>query len=331
MTGLKDLERQVQVPKGFTTLGNRLKHIFVSKIQERTTKQSWLRFTEGIRKRYDSHGIKSILLKKRAEAEKPKPENPPYSKYLQPSESEERISPELNLQKSGPVTEMERSGHFTIDSRLKDFLARILNIRIPSVKIYANRVSDALVKKFDADALTYKDKILFRAGRYDPRGKRGIALLGHELTHASRSRIANKNVPRHLMTNLHQDEEQEALDNEKRMLRYLSSTEAYRENRKPSNPALELPNAQVRTQIGMALKLPMSNKGYTEPPNFGSTDNRLAHLQTALSSRDLTLPPETNTNSNTATELSEGQLRLIKGEVYRDIMDRIRTESERGG
>ncbi len=335
----KNIEKQYQVPKDFSTLGERLKHDGLFTIRKRTPKQKWLRITKNIKDKYDSHSTKYDFIKKRVQAKTPKQKHSPGSEYFYPSEPEEDVYPETNLGESGPGSQIEGSSHFILDSRLKDFLADMLNIRIPSVKIYANQASDALAKRFSADALAYEDRILFKAGKYDPRDKRGIALLGHELTHAAQLRMENKNVPEHMMTNVRKAEEHEALNNEKRVLRYFSPIEAYRECTKQSISGTKgsyiddnwLLHTQARTPMTTALKTPVSPRGHKEPSKFSSGNNQLSHVQTALSSRDLRLSPETNTGSNTATELSERQLRLIKDEVYLDIMDRIRIEFERGG
>lgn len=340
----KDIEKQDQVPEDFTTRGEQWKHIALSTIQKRTSKQKWLQFAENIQEKYASQGTKFDLIEKRVQAEEPKQKHSPDSESFYPSAPEEHIYPETEHEESELESKIEQSSHFTLDSRLKDFLAGILNIRIPTVKIYANQTSDTLAKKFSADALTYEDKILFKAGKYDPRGKRGIALLGHELTHAAQSRMQNRNVPEQMIINVPEEEERESLDNETRVLRYFSSTEGNSGYKEPSSlrPMVgsiednRLPRPQARSTKPDLLETPISNREYKKPSGFGSGDNPLSQTQerpprTALSSRDLSLPPETDMNSNTASQLSEQQLRLIKDEVYRDIMNRIRIEFERGG
>lgn len=330
MTELRDIERHEPLVNHFKPLGERLKNISISKIQEKTPRQRCLRFVKKNKRKYCSLSTKFSFLNKRVEAAQTKKEKLPDSTYFHPSESEGGISHEPNFEKGAPESKIERSSHFTMDAHLKDFLSRILHIRIPSVKIYANHASDVLVRKYRADALTYDDNVLFKAGKYDPRGERGISLLGHELTHAAQSRIHNKEVPAQMMTNINETEEREALDNEKRVLRYFSSQEVCIRDNKASNP-VPMPHTQPETPKNTALKLPVSHTGYRKPSNFTPTDNQLSHPRTALSSRDLSLPAETNISSNISTELSERQLRLIKDEVYIDIMDRIRIEFERGG
>ncbi|WKZ16773.1 MAG: DUF4157 domain-containing protein [Candidatus Jettenia caeni] len=216
---------------------------------------------------------------------------------------------ETNFEKENLKTKIERSSHLVLNSSLKDFLAGILSIRIPSVKIYANQASDALAKKFSADAITYEDKILLKNGKYNSHDKEDIALLDHELTHIAESSMEKRNAPGYTRPDIFNRGEQEALNNEKKVLQYFSSIE--------------------------------TSEGYKEPSSFSHGDSyakgnqmplKQAHsIKTALSSRDLGSPSETNMRVNVPTELSEKQLRMIKEEVYRDIMNRIKIDFERGG
>ena len=58
---------------------------------------------------------------------------------------------------------------------------------------------------------------------------------------------------------------------------------------------------------------------------------RAAQPKAAASSRDVNVPPVANTISNGPAQLLEQQLDQIKEAVYRDLMDKIRIEFERGG
>lgn len=241
---------------------------------------------------------------------------------------------ELGQKKDSLKNRAEQSSYFYLDSSLKDFLTGILNIRIPSVKIYANQTSDALTKQFDADALTYNNNIFFKAGKYDPRDRKGVALLGHELTHTAQLKLQDKSSAGSSLTNYSIDE-QEAIDNEKRVLHYFPSVDPYSMNKKILNKNIggtSFREYRHKSEIDSYFKSP------TNPPSFlGNVTNtnksftQIPATRTALTSRDLSLPSESNVNSNSAFQVSEQQFRSIKDEIYRDIMNRIRIEFERGG
>jgi hypothetical protein len=246
----------------------------------------------------------------------------------------QRLDSETDKKKENLEKKAEQSSYFYLDSSLKDFLAGILNMRIPSVKIYANQASDTLTKQFNADALTYKNNIFFKTGKYNPRDKKGIALLGHELTHAAQTEIQDQNLAESKITDyLH--EEQEAIGNEKSLLRYFRSIEANDINKNFSN--LNFGDNHSR-DYGFNSEAIRNLKSSASPDSFlgNSTSTSKYHnknqtSRTALTSRDLSLPSETNLNSNLTFQLSDQQLRSIKDDIYRDIMNRIKIEFERGG
>lgn len=238
----------------------------------------------------------------------------------------------IDRKKDNFEREAERSNHFYLDSNLNNFLAGILDIRIPSVKIYTNQASDALTKQFNADALTYKSNIFFKTGKYDPRDIKGIALLGHELTHATQAKM--QNLPEPAMTDFRL-EEQQAMDNEKKVLNYFSAMEPYNENRIQLNysPA---DNSSKGYRFDSGDYKVYGSPASPNTPDYSANASELNHNQThvprtALTSRDLNLPSETSVNLNSTFQLSEQQFRIIKDDIYRDIMSRIRTEFERGG
>jgi hypothetical protein len=241
---------------------------------------------------------------------------------------------EIDKKKDSSGKKAERSSYFYLDSNLKNFLAGVLNIRVPPVKIYANQASDALANQFNADALTYKNKIFFKTGKYDPRDKRGIALLGHELTHAVQIKTQNQNLPEPKITD-YGHEEQEAIDNEKRVLSHFSSLEPYSGNKNllNQNPIdNSLNDYKFDSGAYGCYENPVSS--YTPGNSSSATKSNNTQIQaprTALTSRDLNLPSETNAGLNSGFQLSDQQFRTIKDDIYRDIMNRIRIEFERGG
>jgi hypothetical protein len=241
---------------------------------------------------------------------------------------------EIDKKKESLEKKAEQSSYFYLDSSVKDFVAGILNIRIPPVKIYANQTSDSLTKQFNADALTYKNNIFFRTGKYNPRDKKGIALLGHELTHAAQIKMQNQNSAGSKIID-YEYGEREAIGNEKSVLRYFLSAEPYGKNKRvldPNSGDNSFKEYRFNSEAYRSYKSSASPSSFLD--NSTSTINHHTQTQiprTAPTSRDLDLPLETSTNSNPTFKLSEQQLRLIKDDIYRDIMNRIRIEFERGG
>ncbi len=348
----------------FATLGKRWKQTAALMIQKRTPRLRWPQFAEQIVGRYayimgifQNNQFPLPLYERIIDSTKNRVNQYPYNSdsienRIQGQKLKQRYLmeggfvhyPELysgiNNKENDIETESERSSYFYLDNSLKNFLAGILDIRIPSMKIYANQASDMLAKQFNADALTYDDKIFFKTGKYDPRDKRGVALLGHELTHAVQLRMQNQNSPERTIAG-HGYEEQEAINNEKRVLHYFSSSELSGRNEKllnrnPGSSYLIEPRFDSEAYRGYknpaSTNYPASTDTSGNPTSINKSHyTQTQSLRTALTSRDLSLPPETNTNSNSTFQLSEQHFRLIKDEVYRDIMNRIRIEFERGG
>ncbi|MHC1754027.1 MAG: DUF4157 domain-containing protein [Methanosarcina sp.] len=340
---LMQREKQESPSGDFVALYNRWKQTAALIVQNRMLKLKWPGFAEKILrnllplKQYmrkpakmwiNQNPYRFDLIKGRTQNQRPK------KKHLIENESVHfpKAYSEIDKKKDSFEKKAEKSSYFYLDSSLRNFLARILNIHIPSVKIYANQASDTLAKQFNADALTHGNNIFFKTDRYDPRDKRGIALLGHELTHAVQAKA--QNLPEPAVTG-YRHEEQQAMDNEKKVLNYFSAIERYDGDKDLLNySSIDNYSKEYRSDSG-------TYKSYESPvsldtPGNSTNTGQLNHTQTrasrtALTSRDLNLSSETNVNLNSAFQLSEQQLRMIKDDIYRDIMNRIRIEFERGG
>ena len=120
--------------------------------------------------------------------------------------------------------QQNRIGHSSygvVNQRLKAFLGNLLKIRVPTVRLYDNPAADHIARTYNADAVTFGDKILFRTGTYRPQDPDGLALLGHELTHAA----ANSQWPVARQAAVEPAEEQRALQNEATVLHHLSTVD----------------------------------------------------------------------------------------------------------
>lgn len=212
-----------------------------------------------------------------------------------------------NIEQQQLVRQIEHSSYSLLDNQIKDFLGKLLKLRLPqTVKIYHNSAADSFTQKLDTDAITYDNKIIFSAEKYQSINLENMALLGHELTHINQNFIQENNN-----TNLQQ--EQLAIRNEQKIINYLATTPVAQtfSSEQKTLPQPRLPNSSI-SNITPSPPLPV--------------------LKTASTSRNLNTPSQmSNLNHKSSGELSPQQLNMIKEEVYRDLIQRIRTEFERGG
>jgi hypothetical protein len=214
-------------------------------------------------------------------------------------------------------THVERSSYLGLDARVKGFLASILGMRLPSVRIYANQASDAALKAFGADALTYEDKVLFSAGNYDPRDPAGIALLGHELTHAALSRTQSQSKLPYGIANTSESEERVALENERKVLHYFSMPQPH-----GALPAPPGPGPREGDAGGNRLR----HTG-TSAPRVAPAARDRSVPQVALAPQDRSVVPEPASKPDTSLLLTWQQLEQVR----RYLMDEIRHDFARGG
>jgi hypothetical protein len=197
-------------------------------------------------------------------------------------------------------TGVTQSPPLPLDGQVRNRLAGVLEMRIPSVKIYTNPAADQVAQQYGADAVTFGRSILFRTGRYEPETPRGLGLLGHELTHAAQPRMPPAVPPAPGAAQAEAQEETLALRNEQRVLNQLTVL--------PGVPA-------AASSAPVAAKAP--------PPTMAA--GRAAASDRAVGDAGEPGPPEPR------IRLSAAQLRQIRDDVYRDLLDRLRTEFERGG
>jgi hypothetical protein len=185
-----------------------------------------------------------------------------------------------------------------LDPYVQGYLSRLLDLRIPAVQIHTGQAADATARRFNADAVSIGPHVMFRAGRFAPDGASGLGLLGHELTHvayAESDRSAGSLDPAAVAR-----EELAALENEVRVLQHLAQ--------KPVMAA----------QIAAPSRQPTSRAlSGTPAPRAASVDRGVA-------------PPADSGSFAAPPELTAQQLGALKEAIYRDLLDRIRTEFERG-
>jgi hypothetical protein len=126
-------------------------------------------YTGGSKRKWiNKNTFKFNLIESRIPDQKPKRKRLIENKSVHYPKARTEINKNTEINKKNDSSEKkaERSNYFFLDSNLKNFLAGILNIRVPSVKIYANQASDTLARQYNADAVTYKDSIFFKTGKY---------------------------------------------------------------------------------------------------------------------------------------------------------------------
>lgn len=186
----------------------------------------------------------------------------------------------------------------TLEPQVHGYLSSLLDLRIPAVRIHTGQAADAAARRLNADAVSFGRSIMFRAGKFDPDSAAGLGLLGHELTHVAQAARAESDsyAGSRSRAALARDE-LAALENERRVLQQATWKPVATAPVAPREPASRAPTA-------------------APPPRAASVDRAMA----PAAEGGLSGPPE----------LSPQQLGALKEAIYRDLMDRIRTEFERG-
>lgn len=189
--------------------------------------------------------------------------------------------------------------------RTQQILEQALHMRLPRVQLHVGVAADAVARRLQADAVTLGDHIFFRAGKYDPGSATGIGLLGHELTHIAQNRLAEAGLSGPQIGGNPRVQEEVALQNEQQIVAHLTGP----------------PEAASLSNMGGSIPVVAANS--RGPVAMGAA----ARPQTAESDRHVAAPAPTMGEQ----ALSPRQLQQIKDAVYRDLLERIRTEFERGG
>ena len=111
----------------------------------------------------------------------------------------------------------------TLDPYVQGWLSRLLDLRIPAVRIHTGQAADATARRFNADAVSFGPDIMFRAGRFAPDSATGLGLLGHELTHVAHTQLDRSAGPRPRRAGR---EEVAAIENERRVLQHATEKPA---------------------------------------------------------------------------------------------------------
>jgi hypothetical protein len=168
--------------------------------------------------------------------------------------------------------------------------------------VHTGDVTDRLLQRRHADAMTSGRDIVIRTEKYDVQRPAGLALLAHEVTHVfQQERAGPPGVPA-------ESEEQTALANE----RYVRDVAPRGPTLNGAPPPMG-PNPPVLT-APPALVAPASPSATR--PQFAEEGRPIDAPAPPLS------PPATNLHSM--------ELRRIQDAIYRDLLLKIRTDFERG-
>ena len=189
------------------------------------------------------------------------------------------------------ATPLPSGGARDLDPALRAFIGRLIGRSIPPVRVHTGRAGDIVARRFDADAVTARRDVFFRSGQFDPATPRGLALLGHELTHVAQMSRSSDQTSRRTAAPAVDSREADALGVERALLA----------GGPPSPLVVSPPPAPPPGQTPQA---PMA----------------------AARGRDA----GSNEGAARTTALTEREMTAIKEEVYRDLRQRLRVEFERG-
>ncbi|MGC4072988.1 MAG: DUF4157 domain-containing protein [Nibricoccus sp.] len=211
-------------------------------------------------------------------------------------------SPHSTPTSTDPVVRVTPAAQKTLPPSMQAMVEQLLQTRLPPIKIRHDQVSDQLARRHQADALVRGDEIHFRRGAYNPATPAGRGLIAHEATHLAWSRGLRPPAASSAAMNMAELEEQLALEVEKHVL-----------HRQPS--PLSAPRESTRAN---------RSPGTAE----ASRSDARSAVRTALTNRELSAE---ESEPAPVAGISENQLRTLKEELYRTLLDRLRSEFERGG
>jgi hypothetical protein len=88
----------------------------------------------------------------------------------------------------GSVHAVVRGPGAPLEARVRAPMERWFGSHLSTVRVHTGALADRSAEEIGAHAYTVGERIVFRAGRYDPDGRSGQRLLAHELTHVLQQR-----------------------------------------------------------------------------------------------------------------------------------------------
>lgn len=209
--------------------------------------------------------------------------------------------------------ELPERQDFSLTPAIESLLSKWLTIKLPLHYLHQSAGADQILKKRNADAMTVGNRIYFRSGQYQPQSSKGLGLIAHEMMHVIQNEGEEKpnqelerSMPGYSASGVVNRAEQQALEIEKFVYRQANVDGNTRQ------PLLNNRNNSARVN------------------NAASPSQNAPAVMFAETERDVNPPPAAMAEAPASVTLSEGELRRIKQEVYRDLMMRIKIDFERG-
>ena len=200
---------------------------------------------------------------------------------------------------------------------------------MPHVRLHNDSSANFMATKLNAEAFTIERDVFFASGKLNFSTPRGVALLGHELTHVKQqeqqsaaSNIGEMGAPQYEAL------ENEALANEQTILSFLSPIGRWKDYARPSFASPVVAKEEGRLQDGMVELTPI------RPPQIQfATPQRTSTPLMAEEGRGIETPATAETPAPPTPEPEKPSMDInrIAEEVYGIIERRLRSEKERRG
>jgi hypothetical protein len=202
-----------------------------------------------------------------------------------------------------PRAVKERNGEDALlPANVLRIFSRYLRQELPPVRIHRSDMIDRYLGQRGADAMTIGSDIFFRNGRFGSGDNRSTALLGHELTHVAQQTSPHGSPAAGVhMDPVHEDA---ALGNERFIYSHLTR----------SHQSLDT--------------LPAVHTGAAPVPSQAPTSQAMRPMF-AETNRNMDAPAALPSAAKTAAE-PDLDMSRIKDEIYRDLMQRMKIDLERG-
>ena len=217
----------------------------------------------------------------------------------------------------------------------RPLMARILG-GIPHARLHTDTPAVAAAATLGADAFTVGSDIFFAAGRADFHNPRGVALLGHELTHIVQQKRQEGGSPAAL--------EEVAQTNERVILRHLTapSPPTARPNLPPAHPAAAGALAGIGSPPGWGGPAPENSYGSLLPLSSPSPPlvlaapvqraaDSVAGAEAGTSPPAPAAPPVAELPTAAAESPPEVDVMRLADQVYELLVRRLAGERERRG
>ncbi|MEJ2662015.1 MAG: DUF4157 domain-containing protein [Desulfobacteraceae bacterium] len=202
-----------------------------------------------------------------------------------------------------PRAVKERNGEDALlPANVLRIFSRYLRRELPPVRIHRSDMIDRYLGQRGADAMTIGSDIFFRNGRFGSGDNRSTALLGHELTHVAQQTSPHGSPAAGVhMDPVHEDA---SLGNERFIYSHLTR----------SHQSLDT--------------LPAVHTGAAPVPSQAPTSQAMRPMF-AETNRNMDAPAALPSAAKTAAE-PDLDMSRIKDEIYRDLMQRMKIDLERG-